>query len=158
METTTNVNGESRLIPVSQVKTGFNYRRRYNADAMAELREDIKLQGLLQPVIVRKLDDGYQLIAGGRRFLAFSDVFGEQAEIKAEVRVMTDAEATAVMLAENNKREDPTAIEDAEGAARMLGLCNGDRDEAARRLGWNRNKLDRRAALMNAIQATCRKL
>lgn len=152
MENTTTRNGESRLIPVSAVKEGFNYRRRYNAEKMASLRESIKLQGLLQPVTVRQLDDGYQLIAGGRRFKAFVEEFGPQSEIKAEIRVMTDAEATAAMLAENNEREDPSVIEDAEGAARMLGLCNGDRDEAARRLGWTRNKLDRRAAVMNAIQ------
>lgn len=152
MENTTTRNGESRLIPVSAVKEGFNYRRRYNAEKMASLRESIKLQGLLQPVTVRQLDDGYQLIAGGRRFKAFVEEFGPQSEIKAEIRVMIDAEATAAMLAENNEREDPSVIEDAEGAARMLGLCNGDRDEAARRLGWTRNKLDRRAAVMNAIQ------
>lgn len=152
MENTTTRNGESRLIPVSAVKEGFNYRRRYNAEKMASLRESIKLQGLLQPVTVRQLDDGYQLMAGGRRFKAFVEEFGPQSEIKAEIRVMTDAEATAAMLAENNEREDPSVIEDAEGAARMLGLCNGDRDEAARRLGWTRNKLDRRAAVMNAIQ------
>ena len=144
---------ESRLIPVSQVKEGFNYRRRYNADKMASLRESIKIQGLIQPVTVRKLDDGYQLIAGGRRFRAVVEEFGPQATIKAEVRTMTDAEATAAMLAENNEREDPSIIEDAEGASRMLGLCNGDREEAARRLGWTRNKMDRRLAVMNAIQA-----
>ena len=152
METTTTRNGESRLIHVSAVKEGFNYRRRYNAEKMASLRESIKLQGLLQPVTVSQLNDGYQLIAGGRRFKAFVEEFGPQSEIKAEIRVMSDAEATAAMLAENNEREDPSVIEDAEGAARMLGLCNGDRDEAARRLGWTRNKLDRRAAVMNAIQ------
>lgn len=144
---------ESRLIPVSQVKEGFNYRRRYNADKMASLRESIKIQGLIQPVTVRKLDDGYQLIAGGRRFRAVVEEFGPQATIKAEVRTMTDAEATAAMLAENNEREDPSIIEDAEGASRMLGLCNGDREEASRRLGWTRNKMDRRLAVMNAIQA-----
>lgn len=152
METTTVRNGESQLIPVSQVKQGFNYRRRFNAEKMTSLRESIRLQGLLQPITVRKVDDGYQLIAGGRRYRAFVEEFGEQAEIKAEVRVMTDAEATAAMLAENNEREDPSIIEDAEGAARMMGLCNGDREEAIRRLGWSRSKLDRRLAVMNAIQ------
>lgn len=152
MENTNIRNGESQLIPVSQVKQGFNYRRRFNAEKMASLRESIKLQGLLQPITVRKLDDGYQLIAGGRRYRAFVEEFGEQSAIKAEVRVMTDAEATAAMLAENNEREDPSIIEDAEGASRMLGLCNGDREEAARRLGWSRSKLDRRLAVMNAIQ------
>lgn len=153
MESTNPQVAQSRLIPVSQVKEGFNYRRRYNPEKMASLREDIKARGLLQPVVVRQLaDDSYQLIAGGRRFKAVVAEFGPEALIKAEVSVMSDAEATAAMLAENNEREDPSVIEDAEGAMRMLGLCKGDREEAARRLGWGRNKLDRRLAVMNATQ------
>lgn len=139
-------------IPVSKIKEGFNYRRRYDPAKMSSLQASIKAQGLIQPVVVRKLDnDDYQLIAGGRRYRAYVAEFGEQSEIPAIVRVLTDAEATAAMIAENNEREDPSIIEDAEGAARMLGLCKGDREEAARRLGWNRNKLDRRLAIMNAI-------
>lgn len=139
-------------IPVSKIKEGFNYRRRYDPAKMSSLQASIKAQGLIQPVVVRKLDsDDYQLIAGGRRYRAYVAEFGEQAEIPAIVRVLSDAEATAAMIAENNERENPSIIEDAEGAARMLGLCKGDREEAARRLGWNRNKLDRRLAIMNAI-------
>jgi len=147
---TTQANGLP--IPVSKIKEGFNYRRRYDPAKMTSLQASIKAQGLIQPVVVRKLDDdGYQLIAGGRRYRAYVAEFGEQSEIPAIVRVLTDAEATAAMIAENNEREDPSVIEDAEGAARMLGLCKGDREEAARRLGWSRNKLDRRLAIMNAI-------
>jgi ParB family transcriptional regulator, chromosome partitioning protein len=153
MEVTNSPASQSRHIPVSQVKEGFNYRRRYNPEKMASLRESIKSQGLIQPVVVRQLaEDSFQLIAGGRRFKAVVAEFGPEATIKAEVKVMTDAEATAAMLAENNEREDPSVIEDAEGASRMLGLCKGDREEAARRLGWSRNKLDRRLAVMNATQ------
>ncbi|QHE89378.1 PRTRC system ParB family protein [Hydrogenophaga sp. BPS33] len=153
MEVTNTPDAQSRLIPVSQVMEGFNYRRRYNPEKMASLRESIKAQGLIQPVVLRQLaDDSFQLIAGGRRFKAVVAEFGPEAKIKAEVKVMTDAEATAAMLAENNEREDPSIIEDAEGASRMLGLCKGDREEAARRLGWSRAKLDRRLAVMNATQ------
>lgn len=147
-----NMQASGLPIPVSKIREGFNYRRRYDPAKMSSLQASIKSQGLIQPVVVRKLDDDdYQLIAGGRRYRAYVAEFGEQAEIPAIVRVLTDAEATAAMIAENNEREDPSVIEDAEGAARMLGLCKGDREEAARRLGWNRNKLDRRLAIMNAI-------
>jgi len=142
------------LLPASKIKEGFNYRRRYDPVKMASLQADIRERGLLQAVTVRQVENGdYQLIAGGRRFKAVSNEFGPDAMIEAKVVLMTDAEATAAMLAENNEREDPSVIEDAEGASRMLGLCNGDRDEAARRLGWSKNKLDRRLAVMNAIPA-----
>ncbi len=153
MEVTNPPDAQPRLIPVSQVIEGFNYRRRYNPEKMASLRESIKTQGLLQPIVLRKLaEDRYQLIAGGRRFKVVVEEFGKEAMVHALVKAMTDAEATAAMLAENNEREDPSIIEDAEGASRMLGLCKGDREEAARRLGWSRNKLDRRLAVMNATQ------
>lgn len=138
-------------IPVGSIKTGFNYRRRYNQAAMDTLVEDIKQKNLLTPVLVRQQPDGaYQLIAGNRRVIAFTKAFGEDAEIPALVRVMTDAEATAAMVSENKEREDTSAIEDAEAATRLLGLLNGDKKEAAARLGWSANKLDRRLAIMNA--------
>jgi ParB family chromosome partitioning protein len=142
-------------VPVAFVREGFNYRRKSKADALTSLAEDIKVNGLIAPVVLRKLDadNDYQLLAGGRRFKAFVQAFGAEAEIPSLIRILTDAEATAIMMSENGQREDPSVIEDAEGSARMLGLCNGDRDEAAARLGWDRKKLDRRLALMNATQA-----
>jgi len=141
------------LLQCSLIDEGFNYRRRYNAAKMASLRADIRAKGLIYPIIVRRLPTGrYQLLVGNRRFKAVVAEFGPDATIKAKVRQLTDAEAMALMMSENGEREDPSVIEDAEGAARMLGLCNGNRDEAAARLGWDRKKLDRRLALMNATQ------
>jgi ParB family chromosome partitioning protein len=149
---------------------GFNYRRRFNAAKMSELVEDIKRQGVLQPIIVRgtsvetqvaqpgsvliKIRDInaglYQLIAGNRRTKAVEIAFGEDAEIPAMVRVMTDTEAMAAMVSENKVREDTSAIEDAEAAARMLGMLNGDREETAKRLGWSPQTLNARLGIMNA--------
>lgn len=141
------------LVPCAQINADFNYRRRYDPAKMASLRADIRERGLTYGVILRLLDNGrYQLLVGNRRFKAVVEEFGIEARIKAKIRVLTDEEAVATMMSENGEREDPSAIEDAEGAARMLGLVNGDRDEAARRLCWERRKLDRRLALMNAVQ------
>ena len=141
-------------VPVKRIREGFNYRRRYNQAALDSLAEDIKRNGLIYPPVVRKVEgeEDYQLLAGGRRYKAYIAAFGEEAEIPTIVKVLTDVEATALMMAENQERENPSVIEDAEGAARMLGLCNGNRDEAAARLGWDRKKFDRRLALMNATQ------
>ena len=143
------------------IDEGFNYRRKRSPQKDAELRADMKQRAagdprnaLIYPVLLRILDNGrFQLIAGGRRTRQFREEWGDEAEIRARARRMTDVEATALMMAENGGREDPSVIEDAEGAARMLGYCNGDKDEAASRLGWKREKLDKRLALMNAHQA-----
>lgn len=150
METKTEAKYERILC--SLIDEGFNYRRRYDQARLAELSEDIKVNGLIAPVIVRKLDNGrFQLIVGGRRFKAYVMAFGLEEAIPAEIKVLTDTQATTIMMSENGQRQDPSVIEDAEGAARMLGLCNGDRSEAARRLGWDASKLSRRLAVMNAI-------
>ncbi len=142
------------LIPCAQIDADFNYRRRYKKEKMASLRADIRANGLIYGVIVRLLENGrYQLLVGNRRFRAVVEEFGIEANIKAKIRIMTDAEAVAIMMSENGERDDPSAIEDAEGASRMLGLVKGDREEAARRLGWTRHKLDRRLAIMNATKA-----
>lgn len=145
--------GQPADIPAGLIDADFNYRRRYNEGKMASLRADIRARGIIQRVIVRPRDNGrFQLVVGNRRYRAFVAEFGQEAAVKSEVRLLSDAEATAMMAAENGEREDPSIIEDAELASRMLGVVKGDRDEAARRLGWDRKKFDRRVALMNATQ------
>lgn len=145
--------GQPADIPAGLIDADFNYRRRYNEGKMASLRADIRERGIIQRVIVRPRDNGrFQLVVGNRRYRAFVAEFGQEAAVKSEVRLLSDAEATAMMAAENGEREDPSIIEDAELAARMLGVVKGDREEAARRLGWDRKKFDRRVALMNATQ------
>lgn len=136
------------------IDADFNYRRRYAPGPMAELRDDIKAKGrLMQRVVIRPRDNGrFQLIVGGRRYRAFVEAMGAEAPIQSEIKILSDEEATAWMATENGKRTDPSVIEDAELAARMLGLCKGDRDEAALRLGWSLTMLTRRLALMNATQ------
>lgn len=147
--------GQTADIRADLIDADFNYRRRYKADGMAKLRADIRATNgrLIHRVVLRPRDNGrLQLVVGNRRYRALVEEYGPQVPVNSEIRVLTDAEATAMMAAENNQREDPSVIEDAELAARMLGVVKGDRDEAARRLGWDRKKFDRRVALMNATQ------
>lgn len=145
--------GQTAEIRADLIDADYNYRRRYNADKMASLQADIRARGIIQRVVVRPRENGrFQLIVGNRRYRAFVAEFGQEAAVKSEIRILSDAEATAMMAAENGEREDPSVIEDAELASRMLGVVKGDRVEAARRLGWDRKKFDRRVALMNATQ------
>jgi len=144
-----------RRVVCSQIDADFNYRRRYPKDEMDRMRDNISaVGGLIHAPLVRLKDDGrYQLLVGNKRFRCYVDLFSNEAEIDVDVgEGMSDAEAVTLMMNENSVRSDPSAIEDAEGATRMLGLCNGNREEAAARLGWDRRKLDRRLALMNATQ------
>ena len=145
--------GQAADIRADMIDADFNYRRRYKPEKMASLQADIRARGLIQRVVIRPRENGrFQLVVGNRRYRAFVAEFGTQETIKSEIRLLSDAEATAMMAAENGERDDPSIIEDAELASRMLGVVKGDRDEAARRLGWDRKKFDRRVALMNATQ------
>lgn len=144
--------GDTAAVRADLIDADFNYRRRYDPQRMASLRADIRTRGLIQRVVLRPREGGrFQLIVGNRRLRAMVAEFGEQVEVPSEIRILNDADATAMMAAENGERDDPSAIEDAELAARMLGVVKGDRDEAAGRLGWDRRKFDRRIALMHAV-------
>lgn len=156
-------------IACSRVSRKANYRRKFSQQSLKDLAEDFKRNGQLQEILIRPLHgtfeppvDGilqangqqdFELVVGGRRILACEINGGPDAFINAKVRIMTEAEAIAAMLSENMNRENPSVIEEAEAAARMLGVCNGDRDEAAGRLGWERKLFDKRLALMNATQS-----
>ena len=141
-------------IAVSLIDRGKNPRSRFEPRAMAKLTETIRAQGLLQAILLRPSGDGrYIIVAGERRFRAYTTIFGlgEGVLIPALVREMSDAEAERYALTENVEREQMTAVEEAESGSRIVGDCQGDRDEASRRLGWDRKFLDRRLALMYAI-------
>ena len=135
-------------VPLSMIVQGRNPRTFFDPKESAEMEASVKAQGVLQPILLRPLDDGkLQIVAGERRWRAATAV--GLADIPALIREMTDEEADAAALIENTERTQMSPTEEAEAASRILGRCSGDRDEAARVLGWSRQTLDKRLALMN---------
>jgi ParB family chromosome partitioning protein len=128
-------------------------RRFFDPGEMAEMEESIKAVDVLQPILIRPAGGGYQIVAGERRWRAAKAVFGEDYEIPAVIREMTDEEADKAALIENIERANMSPAEEAQAAAKILGRAEGDRDEAARQLGWDRKKLDKRLALMNCSES-----
>lgn len=108
-----------KKLPVERIRPGqYQPRTRMDPDALQELADSIKAQGLVQPVVVRKLGGGeYELIAGERRWRA-AQLAGLH-EIPAVVREIPDQAAAAMSLIENIQREDLNALEEA-GALRRL--------------------------------------
>lgn len=133
--------------------TRYNPRRHWDENEYQELRASVRQSGILQPILVRPLDDGYEVVAGSRRYKAALEEFGVDAEIPVLIKEMDDDEAAAAAMLENVIRANMSPAEEAEAAAKVLAFCDGNRDEAANRLGWTRSTLDRRLALMNASQA-----
>lgn len=142
-------------VPLSLIKPGSNPRRYFNPEKHAELVASIRRKGVLQPILLRSIDDGdaFELVAGGRRYRAAVEVFGETGLVPAVVRDMTDQEALEAAIDENDVRDDASETEQADAALRALAACGNDRAEAARRLGWSTAKLDRRLALAGLSDA-----
>jgi ParB family chromosome partitioning protein len=137
------------VLCVSNILPGVNPRKYFDAVEMAELEASIAEKGVIQPILVRPVKGGYAVVAGERRVRAARKVLGDKYEIPVLVKEMTDAEADELALIENVSRANMSSTEEAVAAAKILGRCEGNRDEAAKRLGWTRKTLDKRLALMN---------
>jgi ParB family chromosome partitioning protein len=139
----------TNVLCVSNILPGVNPRKYFDAVEMAELEASIAEKGVIQPILVRPVKGGYAVVAGERRVRAARKVLGDKYEIPVLVKEMTDAEADELALIENVSRANMSSTEEAVAAAKILGRCEGNRDEAAKRLGWTRKTLEKRLALMN---------
>jgi ParB family chromosome partitioning protein len=109
-------------IPIDQIDANpFQPRSDFNAGELESLAESIRVQGVLQPILVRShptAPERYQIVAGERRFRAAMQV--GLTEIPTILRDMDDSDAAVVALVENLQRQDLNAIEEAEGYQRLL--------------------------------------
>ncbi|MGD6514895.1 ParB/RepB/Spo0J family partition protein, partial [Xanthomonas citri pv. citri] len=109
-------------LPLDDMVPGiYQPRTRMDEGALYELAESIKAQGIMQPILVRRLAQGenagrYEIIAGERRFRA-ARIAG-LAEVPVLVRDVPDESAAAMALIENIQREDLNPLEEAQGLAR----------------------------------------
>jgi ParB family chromosome partitioning protein len=124
-------------IPLARLRVGsFQPRKTFPPEALAELVASIREKGVLVPVTVRPTPDGYELVAGERRFRA-AEAAGLTA-IPALVRKLTDREALEVALVDNLQRTDLNAIETAEGYHRLVHEFSLTQEQVAQRMGKDR--------------------
>lgn len=146
-------------IKLSQIQVNpFQPRIHFDKEALLELSESIKVQGIIQPITVRKLDtDEYQLISGERRFQA-SKLAG-LTQIPAYVRTANDQQMLEMALIENIQRENLNALEIAQSYQRLLAECNLKQEELGDRVGKNRTTVNNYLRLLKlppSIQAAIR--
>ncbi|HZZ56836.1 MAG TPA: ParB/RepB/Spo0J family partition protein [Opitutaceae bacterium] len=122
----------------------YQARREIPAEQLAELAESIRSEGLLQPIVVRRTGDKYQLIAGERRWRAFQQL--KLKTIPARIAEASDASAAALGLIENLQRENLNPIEEAHGYASLVRDFDLTQETAAERVGKSR------AAVANALR------
>jgi ParB family chromosome partitioning protein len=137
-EGTSAVAGSVANIPVDQVESNpFQPRTDFEEEALIELSESIKEQGIIQPITVRKLGyDKYQLISGERRLKA-SRLAGLKS-IPAYIRIANDQNMLEMALVENIQRQDLNAIEIAISYKRLTDECSLTQEELSTRVGKNR--------------------
>jgi len=136
----------------------FQPRTEFDEDALAELAASIKLQGLIQPITVRRVNaHSYQLISGERRLRA-SKLAG-LTSIPAYVRSANDQQMLEMALIENIQRENLNAIEVAISFQRMIEECNLKQEELGDRVSKNRSTVTNYLRLLKlppVIQASIR--
>ncbi|HEX2852642.1 MAG TPA: ParB/RepB/Spo0J family partition protein [Opitutaceae bacterium] len=114
----------------------YQARREIPADQLHELAESIRSEGLLQPIVVRKAGDKYQLIAGERRWRAFQQL--KIKTIPARLVEASNASSAALGLIENLQREGLNPIEEAHGYASLIRDFDLTQESAADRVGKGR--------------------
>jgi ParB family chromosome partitioning protein len=129
--------GSHRLIPIDRIHPNPSQPRQSIAeDAIAELAGSIRQYGVIQPVLVRTVDEGFELIAGERRWRAARRAGLEQ--IPAIVRESTGAESFELALIENLQRQDLSPLEEAGAYRRLMEEFGLTQDQLAGRVGKSR--------------------
>ncbi|HAR19572.1 MAG TPA: chromosome partitioning protein ParB [Cytophagales bacterium] len=152
------VNSVSEL-PLEEIEANAAQPRTYFDDeALKELAESIKVQGIIQPITVRRLSEKeYQIISGERRFRA-SKILGLKT-IPAYIRTADDQQMLEMALIENIQRENLNAIEISLSYQRLISECNLKQEELGERVGKNRTTVNNYLRLLRlppVIQASIR--
>ena len=130
--------GELRQIPVDRVQRGkYQPRRDMQEEALKDLADSIRQQGVVQPIVVRPVgEDRYEIIAGERRWRA-AQMAGLE-KVPAVVRDVPDKTAIAMALIENIQRADLNALEEAEAMQRLISEFEMTHQDAAEAVGRSR--------------------
>lgn len=131
------VRNDLRSLPIDRVHRGqYQPRRNFDQEALQELADSIAAQGMIQPVVVRPVGEGFELIAGERRWRAAQ--IASLHEIPAVVRELDDQAAAAVALIENIQREDLNPLEQARGIGRLIEEFGLTHQQVAESVGRSR--------------------
>lgn len=135
-------------VKLSKIEPDRNQpRKNFKEDELNELAESIKNLGLIEPIVVQKRKDGYEIVTGERRWRA-AKIAG-LTEIPVVVREYSEEEKVLVQLVENIQRESLDPIEEAMTYKRFLTEFNLKQDELAEKIGKNRTTITNSMRLLN---------
>ncbi len=134
----------------------FQPRQRFDEDNLDELAQSIRTYGLLQPVLVRRQEKGFQLVAGERRLRACK-LLG-WTRIPAVIRDVNDSAMAAIALIENLQREDLDFFEEAKGYQRLLDEFGLTQEVLAQRIGKSQSTIANKMRLLKLADSIQYKL
>ena len=142
---------QPNVLSVTKLQAGkYQPRTRMDEGALAELADSIRAQGIMQPILVRPLEETkgrYEIIAGERRFRAAQ--MAGLTEVPVLVREVADEHAAAMALIENIQREDLNPLEEAQGVKRLLDEFGLTHEQAATAIGRSRSATSNLLRLLN---------
>ena len=124
-------------VDINDIKPNiYQPRKTFDEDKLEELASSIREHGIIQPVVLRSTDGGYEIVAGERRWRA-----ARKAGIKkipCVIRELTDEQNMLVAIIENMQREDLNPIEEAEGLSRMIEVYGLTQEQVSKGVGKSR--------------------
>ena len=136
----------SKLNIESIVPNKYQPRKKFNEAKLKELKDSIKSKGVIQPVIVRRAGNGYELIAGERRFRAVKELGFK--EVPAIVKDVTDADSLELSLIENIQREELNVIEEARAYTDLSEKFSFSQDAIAKAVGKDHSTISNTLRLL----------
>lgn len=139
------------------VPNRYQPRQVFDPSKINELAESIQEHGLLQPIVVRPIEEGmYEIIAGERRFRAMSSIHMAYADVI--IRDMTNEETAVVALIENIQRENLSAVEEAEAYQKLLEFGDTTQSELAQSVGKSQSFIANKLRLLKLAPKVLAKL
>lgn len=130
--------GDIEKIDINKVYPNPNQpRKTFDKDSLNELAESIRIHGLIQPIIVNKMDDGYMIIAGERRYRACK--LCGLTQVDAIVKNYSNKQISEISIIENLQREDLNPVEVAKGIRKLMEEYGLTQEKVAERLGKPRS-------------------
>ena len=132
--------GDVEKIDIDKIYTNPNQpRKNFDKESLNELAESIRIHGLIQPIVVNEMPDGYMIIAGERRFRACK-LCGLK-EIDAVVKNYSNKQIAEIAIIENLQREDLNPVEVAKGIKKLMDEYGLTQEKVAERLGKSRSAI-----------------
>ena len=136
----TTTSPKSNKVSISSiVRNKFQPRKHFNREQMEELTNSIKERGIIQPIVVRKQEDKYEIIAGERRWQAAQNAGLHEVPI-VEIQA-DDLKSLEFAIVENVQRDDLNPIEEANGYKRLIDEFQYDQDKVAKFIGKSRTHI-----------------